>query len=229
MGVLRFFSPFLFILIVACGPQVKFVQPQPRDGKNLSQIPIEFRGKYINISDSSGLTVDSVRVVAMWISHEFIHKDSIAALEKDLNITIQRDTQLILSHKRPDWLSSGVNVVIKFVDDSVRVDALAESILFEISDSQLVRKYRGCCFLNTLSENGLWLVKVLQLCGRNLKFGDLLDADQVQRMNHLTRVPGTVDSLSGKPQEYYLNPTRRELRRILKNRINGDLYVLVKD
>lgn len=217
MRYLSYLSFFLLFL-VACGPQVKFVQPQPKGGKNLYHLPQELYGRYIEMNDSSLLEIDSFRVVTRWFSEKIIPRDSIKEIEKDFEILIQRDTQIYVSEKRDNWLSSGLRLDVKFLDDSVRVSVNAENIMFEVSDSQLVRKYRGHCLLNTRTNEGLWLIKVLTLKGSNLHFDDLLDADQVKNLKRITRVDGPVDSVKKQPTEFYLNPTRRELRRILRTR-----------
>ena len=217
MRYLSYLSFFLLFL-VACGPQVKFVQPQPKGGKNLYHLPQELYGRYIEMNDSSLLEIDSFRVVSRWFSEKIIPRDSIKEIEKDFEILIQRDTQIYVSEKRDNWLSSGLRLDVKFLDDSVRVSVNAENIMFEVSDSQLVRKYRGYCLLNTRTNEGLWLIKVLTLKGSNLHFDDLLDADQVKNLKRITRVDGPVDSVKKQPTEFYLNPTRRELRRILRTR-----------
>lgn len=217
MRYLSFLSFFLLFL-VACGPQVKFVQPQPKGGKNLSRLPRELYGRYIEMNDSSLLEIDSFRVVTRWFSEKIIPRDSIKEIEKDFEILIQRDTQIYVSEKRDNWLSSGLRLDVKFLDDSVRVSVNAENIMFEVSDSQLVRKYRGYCLLNTRTKEGLWLIKVFTLNGSNLHFDDLLDADQVKNLKRITRVDGPVDPVKKQPTEFYLNPTRRELRRILRTR-----------
>ncbi|MGE0077947.1 MAG: hypothetical protein AB7S48_08825 [Bacteroidales bacterium] len=213
-----FISLFGLFVLTTCGPQVKFTQPQPKDGKNLSYIPVEYYGKYLDTSDSSFLEIDSVSVTTKWLSKEIIPRDSIAAIEKELELTIKRDTQICLTEKRGNWLSNRVNVDVQFIGDSVKIDAIAENRMFEISDSQLVRKYRGFCFLNTQTPEGVWLVKVLCLKDNKLDFDDILDSEQSKKLKGITRVAGPIDSAKNEPSEYYLNPSRRELRRILRVR-----------
>ena len=134
MRYLSYLSFFLLFL-VACGPQVKFVQPQPKGGKNLYHLPQELYGRYIEMNDSSLLEIDSFRVVTRWFSEKIIPRDSIKEIEKDFEILIQRDTQIYVSEKRDNWLSSGLRLDVKFLDDSVRVSVNAENIMFEVSES----------------------------------------------------------------------------------------------
>jgi len=229
LGMRRFLIIlFCLFILTTCGPQVKFVQPQPKDGKNLTRIPREYYGQYSCNTDSSILVIDSTSVVSYWISEEIVPRDSIVEIERDLKLAIKRDTQIYVSEKRENWLSNGLYLDIKFKGDSVKVNVKAENRMFEISDSQLVRKYRGYCFLNTKTTDGIWLVKVLHLKGTALNFDDLLDTEQVKKLKGVTRVAGPIDTLKNEPKEYYLNPTRRELRRILRNRnVNYD-YIKVK-
>lgn len=219
---------FSLLFLSTCGPQVKFFQPQPKDGKNLTRIPPEFYGSFFCKTDSSMLEIDSISVTSHWISEKTMPRDSIAELEKDLELSIKRDTQIYISEKRGNWLSNGLHINIRFKNDSVKVHVNAENRMFEISDSQLVRKYRGCCFLNTKTSENLWLVKVLSINGSDLDFDDLLDAEQVKHIKRITRVPGAMDTLKNEPTEFFLNPTRRELRRILKNRNTDYVYVKVQ-
>ncbi|MGD9978816.1 MAG: hypothetical protein AB7S54_12890 [Bacteroidales bacterium] len=211
---------------VACGPQVKFVQPQPAGVKNIFRIPYAYYGSYLNTSDSSFVEIDSMGITGQWVSQKMFARDSLFELEKDLGMPIKRDTQIYISPKSdscPD--NSSFSIDVRFRTDSVKVFVTAQNRIFEISDTQLVRKYRGYCFLNTRSSEGLWLVRVLKLEGNSLTFDNLLNDDQLKKLKHITYVEGPMDSVKNTPSEYYLNPTRRELRKILRNRDSKSGYV----
>lgn len=216
----------ILILLVAlftlttCGPDVKFAEPQPKGFSNLKCIPSEYHGRFMSTSDSTFITIDSSFIKKEWRSSEFIQRDS---LEKELKMSIKCDTNIIIKDKLLlDETAESIILSIKLGKDSAKVRIKGLETLFALSDSQLTRSYKNFCFLNYKTKDGFWLVKTLKLNGKFLDFSDLIDSNEIENIFSITKVTSVRDT-SNKVIEYRINPTRKELRKILrkKNVDNG--------
>ncbi len=211
----------LIILIICltlttCGPDVKFVEPQPQGISNLNSIPKAYHGYYKNQSDSTYLIIDSFSIKKEWRSTEWINRDS---MEKELKIPIKSDTTLQIKDKLMlDKITDRLTLAISLGKDSAKIRIKGFETLFALSDSQLVRTYKRFCFLNFRTKDGYWLVKTLRLKGDLLDYSELIDSKDIDDFNDVTRITAIKDTTSGKIVEYRLNPTHRELRRILKGK-----------
>lgn len=204
-----------FLALTTCGPDVKFVEPQPQGGPNLSSIPKLYHGNFKNQSDSTYLIIDSFSIKKEWRTTEWVNCDS---LEKELKIPINSDTTLQINDKLMLDKLAELTLAINLIDDSAKVRVMGSEILFAVSDSQLVRTYKRFCFLNFGTKDGYWQVKTLRLDGDLLDFSELIDSKDIEDFNDLTRITTITDTVSGKIVEYRLNPTHRELRRILREK-----------
>jgi len=196
-----------FLLFTECGPEVKYKVPQPNNRQNLDAIPDIFLGRYSNIADSTILEITKQAIYKIWKSNEQMPLDSII---KDLKFKVFSDTIINLN--------DGFKIEIKFTEDVKKVLVSAQEKLFNISDSNIIRKYRDYCFLNYKTKDGYWLVKILRMKGDYLEFTDLINSKDIDNIDNLTRVTTIKDTINNNPQEYQLNPSKRELRRILRSK-----------
>jgi len=211
------------LTLTTCGPDVKFAEPQPQGFSNLNSIPKAYHGHYKNIKDSTFLIIDSFSIKKEWSTTEYINRDS---LEKELKTTIKKDTTIqIKDTLLLDQISDQLIVAIHLCDDSAKVRVKGTELLFTISDSQLVRTYKRFCFLNFKTKDSYWLVKTLKLKDDRLDFSDLLDPKDLEENNEIVKFTAIKDTLSGKIKEYRLSPTRRELRRILREKKMENSYI----
>lgn len=210
------------LILCTCGPKVKFTVPQPEGVENLSEIPKQFHGKYQSLSDSSALEINAHSISKQWSNVEFLHRDSLA---HELKVPIRADTVVHLTDRLP-FESAPTHFVldVSIINDSARIKVNAREMLFTLSDSQLVRKYKGCCFLNYQTPDGLWLVKTLRLKNGFLDFSDLIESKEIDAIDDFTQVTLVNDTLPVKDQEYHLTPTRRELRRIIRAKPMERMY-----
>lgn len=211
---------FLFTL-TTCGPDVKFTEPQPKGISNLKYIPKEYHGRFKHNSDSTFISIDSFSVSKEWRSTEYIQHDS---LEKELKMSINRDTNLVITDKLLlNNAFSSIALSIKMGKDSAKVRIKGYESLFVISDSQYIRSYKDYCFLNIKTKDGLWFVKTIRLNGIFLDYSDLIDSRDVEKIFKVNRVYSIKDT-SNKVIEYRLNPTRKEVRKILRKKKIENTY-----
>lgn len=137
---------------------------------------------------------------------------------------IKHDTTVQIIDKQILGKTDRINLSITLINDSARVKIRAADILFTLSDSQIVRNYKKFCFLNYKTKDGYWLVKTLNLKGNKLDFSDLIDPKEIDEISEITKIT-TVKDTSGKVMEYQLSPTKRQIRRILREKKLDSDYI----
>ncbi|PLX13423.1 MAG: hypothetical protein C0597_11780, partial [Marinilabiliales bacterium] len=111
--------------------------------------------------------------------------------------------------------------------DSVKVFSSKDEELFKISGRQLLREYKGYYFLNYKDTNDYWKVKILKLVDDTLEFDFILKEEDIYNIKGITTVEAFEDSTE-EASKYYLDPSKRELRKILKRRSKGEKYLKSK-
>lgn len=214
----------LLFTLTTCGTDVKFENPQPLWGKNLKFIPKDYYGQYKGLKDSSLIIIDSISINKLWKNNEFMHRDS---LEKELKTSIKRDTIIYIKDQfSHDQNSKALTLNIKVINDSTRVMFRGYETLFEVSDSQIVRTFKNYCLLNFKTKDGYWLVKTLKLNENRLDFSDLINSKEIENFGNITNIT-TIKDTANKVVEYRLNPTKRELKKILRKRKIEEGYIKI--
>ena len=211
---------FIFILltfsIVCCKQtsEVRFLEPQPFAKKNLNEIPKEYRGKYLSKTDSSTLTIDSKMILQekFWLS-----KTSLKEMQQELDTAIQDDTQFQFSS---NWIMS-----IKILDDSALISSYLVDTVFQISESQLIRSFKGYLFLNAKDADSIWRVNTLKLENGLLDISPLVNVSQIDTLKSVTEIAASEDSTSIRVNQIVLNPKRKELKEILKQKDTNGTYI----
>lgn len=205
----------VLIFLIGCGPYIYFKSPQPEKKKNIEGFPESMTGTYISLSDSSLLIIDSKKIVKKRFENMFMSIDSFKAETGD---TIIKDTSFIFTD---NW-----HINMKVLGDSIYVNSSREEDVFSFSDEQLLRKYKGYYFLNFKDTNDLWRVELIKRSKDTLEFGSILTKEDLDRVKGITSVESYVDSNeSGKSTKYYLKPSKREVRKILKYRTKGEIFI----
>ncbi|HCT31501.1 MAG TPA: hypothetical protein DIW31_12430 [Bacteroidales bacterium] len=205
----------LLFIFTTCGTDVKFENPQPLGGKNLKYIPKTYYGRYKALKDSTLIIIDSISINKLWKSNEYMHRDS---LEKELKVSIKKDTVIVMKDQfLHDQNSKTLTISIKVIKDSTRVMFKGYETLFEVSDSQIVRTFKDYCLLNFKTKDGYWLVKTLKKNNLGLDFSDLINSKDVENFGSIIKVTAIKDT-ADKVVEYRINPTKRELKKILRIR-----------
>lgn len=202
-----------FLFLISCTPEVKFEKPQPLGKRNLKEFPKKYRGKYINLIDSSILIINSKIIIREWRQFTTILKDSLFA---ELDTIFEKDTVIKLSE---NWL-----INVKFNGDSAKIKSKREHVVFSITDKNKLRKYKGYLFLNNYLYENAWDVEVLKKNNGSLMFEKLVYASEIDSLIEIVNVEMLTDTLTDEVREYLLKPKRRELRQILKAKKEGRTY-----
>jgi len=198
---------------VGCGPYIWFKVPQPEGRENLSEFPDEITGKYSSVYDTSTIRIESDKIIREYRENLLMTK---VEFREEIGDSISEDTSFVFAD---NW-----DITVNSFGDSVKVFSRKDEELFKISDQQILREYKGYYFLNYKDSNDYWKVKILNLIKDTLEFDNILSDDDMENIKNITKVETMQDSTE-ESSKYYLEPTKRELKKILKKRSTGDKYV----
>jgi len=203
----------LLIFVVACGPYIWFKVPQPEGEENLKAFPDELHGKYRSALDTVMIIIHPDKIIREYRENMVMSQ---AEFMNETGDTISKDTSFMFSD---NW-----HITIHTTGDSVKVYSTKDEELFHISEKQLLREYKGYYFLNYKDTNNYWKVKLLRLEQDSLEFDFILDEEDLQNIRNITSIETRKDSTE-KSTRYFLDPSRRELRKILRRRASGEKYI----
>jgi len=203
----------ILTLLLSCGPYIWFKVPQPAGGKNLKTFSDEITGKYTSVVDTHIISIEKDKIILEYREKLLMSKTE---FRDEVGDSISEDTSFMFTD---NWL-----INIKSYGDSVKVFSSKDEELFRISERQLLREYKGYYFLNYKDTNDYWKVKVLKLVGDTLEFDFILKEEDIYNIKGITKVEVAKDS-SDDESRYYLDPTKRELRKILRQRSRGEKFI----
>ncbi len=196
--------------MIACEERVKFEEPQPSDRNDLNQIPRKLRGSYISNSDSTFLTISEDRIVE-WMDLET--RTLIDSLDMEIDSTMMTE----VTPDSVQVIDGAFNLSFKFLpSDSVIVYYSYRDTVFEISNEQVLRRFKGHYFLNYRRTEDNWIVRRLTLDKGELSFSKVRVPEDFNELKEITEVK-EIKSDSGKVVGYKLNPTRKELKQLMKH------------
>ncbi|HAF29151.1 MAG TPA: hypothetical protein DCG75_08905 [Bacteroidales bacterium] len=201
------------LLLLSCGPYIWFKVPQPENSTNLDGFSASILGKYMSVYDSAVISIESDKIIKEYRENLILSKTE---FREEIGDTISEDTSFTFTE---NW-----NITIKSFGDSVKVYSSKDENVFQVSENQLLRYYKNYYFLNFKDSNEYWQVKVIQLMGDTLEFDNILTDDDLRFIKNITSIEVYTDSVNDE-KEYFLKPTKRELKRILKRRLHGEKFV----
>ena len=188
-------------LLAACGPSITFDEAQPSNTKALSKFPDKARGDYISDDQASVVT----------ISDDFVLRTY------DYTVKTLKDSIPFAFHLRKDTLFSneGEDSVfatnVKVNGDTMLTEVHYTDTLFMLTDSSVLKKFRGYYFLNERfkTENGYtWGVRKLSVVKGILTITEISSPKDLANLREITDTSGTTVS--------NFAPTRKQFREFLK-------------
>lgn len=171
--LLHFIIICISALVVSCGPTVTFTEPQPADTRNLSKFPKRIQGQYISTTDSSVLTIE-LNLVRR--THDYDFKFHFSQL--DSNAHLKGDTLINLE--------TNERQVIRRVGDSLVIHFHHEDTLFEMSEFNVLRKYKGYYFLNSQNGHNNWTVKKMQSFKNHMIISKIASKEDIDQLKELS-------------------------------------------
>lgn len=202
-----------FVFLLGCGPYIWFKVPQPEGKPNLKSFPEEIMGEYLSVEDSSIIKIDNDQIIRQYREKLIM---SLSQFKEETGDSISTDTSFTFTD---NWK---FKVISK--GDSVQIYSSRDEELFKISEKQLLREYKNYYFLNYKDTNEFWKVKVINTFDDTLEFDYILSTKDMKLVRKITKVETVRDSIED-TDRYYLKPSKRELRKILKKRSKGEKYI----
>jgi len=199
----------LLIGITSCNPPVTFTEPQPTNKANLSKFPERMCGEYQSTTDQSILSI-----------HENI-------IERTYDFTItthsnQLDSGSIISGDSIINPATHEITMFKREGDSLIVHVHAIDTMFQLSDNNILRAFKGYYFLNLRYNDLDWEVQKVKLSGSKLmisKINSPLDPENLEVVkNH------AQDTSS----PYRVTMTQKEFKHFLKNEGFNDTETFIR-
>jgi len=169
----------------SCAPPVQFSEPQPAGEKNLESFPEKIRGNYLNQADSSVLSVMEKIIVRHYVSH-------LQEPRQDLDTLFRLVDDSILLNRETNEQTK-----VRVINDTIIGVLLIDDTIFNISEDNVLRKFKGSYFLNTAYSNS-WEVQMLDLHKGKLTIGQIPSKEGMEKLKAIT--PSAVDSASGNVQ-----------------------------
>ena len=202
----------ILLFCIGCGPYIWFKVPQPEGFSNLKSFPEDIQGKYISLIDTSTIRVGSNEIIQEYRENLIMTK---IEFYEETGDTISTDTSFAFADK---W-----DVRVMSIGDSVYIYSSKDEQIFKISDLNILREYKGYYFLN-YKDSTFWKVKILKLYNDTLEFDYILTDDDIVNILGITNVESVKDT-SEDVTKYYLKPSKRQLKKILKRRSHGEKFV----
>lgn len=211
MKLFKFISTIIIVLTIltACEPPAVFNTPQPLDKPNLSEFPNSLQGHYLNLEDSTVLIVFDKSIQRIYDFNQKIPQN-------------QLDSNLRISEEITNGVSVKVKEIISRDGDSLVVHIYHADTLFQITNDNVVRKFKGSYFLNKRYDAESWEVIKIKISKGQLVFSRISADQDVESLRTIT---GTAqDTIT--PHRF--EPTKKQFKEFVKNGGFSDSETFVK-
>jgi hypothetical protein len=184
-------------LLNSCEPSATFDKPQPDNTSSLTSFPERISGKYLSADQASIVSVTDKLLTRHYDFDFKVHKDSIGTSHKLISDTLIN-------------LTDGTKEKVVLKGDTVIQHANWTDTLFNISDNNVLKKFKGYYFLNSRYTDNAWELKKLSLKNGLLRISSISDKDDIQKLKELTET--TADTTST-----HFALTRRQFKKFVKD------------
>ncbi len=208
---------YLFLLsfiLVSCGPNLYFDEPQPARDTNDLIFKDKFQGIYQSLEDSSTLTISEFKIIQKWDYYLRFSKSEMDSID-----------EIEFKNDRFKYKDIGVNFTVNVDGDSATVRVQSTKRIFHISKSNILRYYKKTYFLNYKTADNLWKVKIINLNRKGeLEFRSLrTTSENISNIKEYTEVDSLYNS-------YKLKPSKREIRKLLGSNlfVNDSKFIKIE-
>ena len=200
---------FIITILYACQPAATFIEPQPIGTDNLSKFPNRLHGTYINLEDSTLLSINDKSIHKIYNFTYTIHKNELDSTSKIVGDSIINP----INNKKSAFKVQG---------DSLAIDIHQIDTLFHLDKDHILRKFKGYYFLNSHYNNSSWELKKLQLTKGKISISKISKGTDLDMLRGIAEHPEDTISL------IKLAPTKRQFKKFVKNRGFSDSEDYVK-
>lgn len=184
------------LLLNSCEPAVTFDKPQPDNEKSLSSFPSRLQGNYLSEDQASVITITGNVITRHYEFDYKQHKDSIGSSYKIVGDSLVNT-------------SNGTSEKISLQGDTLIQHESWTDTLFNISADNVLKKFKGYYFLNTVFKENSWEVKQLWLKKGVLSIGSISDESDIQRLKEITETAADTTSTT-------FSLTKKQFRQFVK-------------
>jgi len=190
------------------GPSVTFDEPQPADTENLNAFPEKLQGQYENMSNNSTLQIDKTTISKIY---DYDIKTSIKQLDSTCKLINDTLIDLETREKAP----------VKKDGDTLLAHIHSIDTLFSISQTNILKKFKGYYFANSTYGKGDWVVKKLAIHKGELRINSISEKEDIDKLKSISE--SDIDSVP-----YQFHPTKRQFKKFLKAEGFSDTEVFEK-
>lgn len=197
------FYMMLTLVFTACVDNiVYFDQPQPNQINDLEVLPFWYRGTYIS-ADSSLLFIDKQKIIrhtnySLTYSKQDIDNSQEVSLEN--NILMDKST-----HEK---------IVFTRINDTIYTKEIQIDTLFNLSQGNIARKYKGYLILNIKHDN-LWRVEILDLKWKTVRHSNVVSKELFNELARTSESEVLTDSTKTDTLQMILKPSKKEFKDLL--------------
>ena len=186
----------VFSLFIACEQAPTFDKPQPDNTNALNSFPKRIQGEYLSTDQASTVTIGPTLMIR---TYDFDFKDNKNSLDsfyklKGDSLIDKRDSSIFKIRQKGDSIYSHM-----YWSDT----------LFNISNVNILKKYKGYYFLNIRYADNAWEVQELSLKNGVLTIRSLSESNDIQKLEELSEAAS--DTL---PLNFTL--TRKQFKNFIK-------------
>lgn len=202
------------IIINACQPPVVFSEPQPAGKKQLVTIPRQYQGIYWCETDS----------VTLIINKNTIYKK--VEFETTLSKSdVNSNSDLFFENGRLFSKEMNQSFPAQLKNDSIVSQLVLKDTLFNISEKQIAKQFKGHLIINKQLEDRSWEVKVVSLKQKHiLTIAKAEIPENFQLLESITDVEEITYKENNEIKQIKISPTKDEFNQILKQNLLFDGY-----
>jgi len=187
----------ILIGFTSCGPQVTFEKPQPDGIKNLLKFPKRIKGQFICLTNNKRIEITDNAIIE---TYEIELKENINQL--DSNFKLINDSVLDLN--------TNLKEKINLIGDSIIMSSYYIDTLFMIDADNLVRKFKGYYFLNSIDKYG-WDVKKMEVKKGKFRISRIDSKEDIENLVALS--DSKLDTLTN----FHIKISRRKFKKYIRN------------
>ena len=207
-NILYLIAASVLLVQFSCGPNVRFEVPQPAGVKQEKKFSAKYQGEYIAQDNKSRLVITKTN-----ITHEFIPlKFSLQVIDTTEGMTFEKENGRLYV--------DGDTLIAELEGDSVKAFWGEEVTFFEISEEQVLKKYKGSYFLNTKESDGTWSVQVISIDKSGLLTFSAFEGGEENLPEIEEVTPVTIsEGEDGEVLNYVVNPSKKELKEMMNSNL----------
>ncbi len=200
------------ILLISCGDSVivRFKTPQPVGVKPADTFNRKVRGTYIHCSDKGDkLMISHTSILNQRVFEFRTHRND---LEIDSTVSVNR-----YNNQDLEGYFNNNGFSIEFHGDTLKAFASYVDTIFQVSEEQVLKKFKGSYFLNTKVGESKWEVNRLDINKKQLVIGEITPSDTLLRFDFVEKNEEKNELNKIKKTEYSITPTKKEFKRLIKS------------